>query len=293
MDADEVKQSTPFKLGISKNVLEGCWLVEISAKILCDSYPLMICSGTIDHFFTLLSRLGMIRYLNAEETKRQAEVLKCDVTSNVNFGDMNGVGDWEQLKKIINISIRNYSKWQVKNYRGVSNGIVVENSTTSPKYHRRLTFYNKTHELSLARNRAFLATLEEPQQVLQHFNNKVRIEANLYSQKQIREYFEVESTRLMDVLNSDANPLKSVMNEMFEEVSATNEEINARNADKINTLKICNWDLRRVEALIRQNTTNIRQALRPYKLEAYRQLINMNDNAIRINLPDFVNDLPY
>lgn len=282
---------------ITRNDIEGNCIIEFSSKVLLDNYTALLSRDTIGEALQKVSIVGNLRY-DIDEVIRNAYILKCDITKDVSLSDIDGVENWRQLKSVINMSLKNYQKWSVKNYRGRGNGIVIETCSAYKRYHKRVTFYDKSHELQLAKNRTFLNSLNEKERVINYFDGKVRIEANLYSMEQIRNYFHSPTTIIADVIASEANPLREIMSEAFEPINATEETLTRKDNDKLAMLKICGMDendplsignaLRRIEAQIRSNTTNVRQTMRHYKMEAYRRLAEIHGESIDIDLCQYV-----
>jgi Na+-driven multidrug efflux pump len=52
--------------------------------------------------------------------------------------------------------------------------------------------------------------LIDVESMLAYFDGKFRVEANINTKEQIRQLFQTKSTDLLDVLNSDANPLLAI-----------------------------------------------------------------------------------
>ena len=73
----------------------------------------------------------------------------------------------------------------------------------------RFIIYDKYKELNLKKNLSFLNKITNKNVVMNYFKNKYRIEANIKTLKQIRDYCQTEDTQLLSVLNSNENPLVS------------------------------------------------------------------------------------
>lgn len=79
--------------------------------------------------------------------------------------------------------------------------------------------YDKYKEMQKASNKSFLYSTNQPDNMLESFNEKVRLELNLNSIEQIRKSLKITSTSLMDILSAPVNPICDFISEVFEDDS--------------------------------------------------------------------------
>jgi len=199
-------QRRPYQLYINNSEMEDKCVIEFSAKVLLDRYPELINKYNIQSCFDNVNALGLC-HLHVYEIVNDSEFLSCDVTL-----DIGGIMMPDKLA--IKSCIRNINKFRVQKYGNSGYTLTKEVKTKSRQI--RLSFYDKYKELNKACNRDFLDELNDKYSLLAYFNGKFRVEANIKTISQIRELFQVESNRLLDVLNSPANPLLTWFDEALE-----------------------------------------------------------------------------
>ncbi|MDE5791320.1 MAG: hypothetical protein K2H96_08845 [Muribaculaceae bacterium] len=264
-------QESPYSLLIMIDYEHNELVLEFTGKILFDNYPNLICSETIEVCLRNINRLG-ICILNINAILQDAEVVKCDVTKDIEC-------DLKTLTSTIRQNITNYSKWNVKGY---GNGIVIENVVATPKYKKRLVIYDKGKELRKANNINFINSLENSRDVIGYYENKIRFELNINTKYQIRQLLNVPSNNLTSVLNSKANPILSIIDEAVKYESPLIKKQSVRDYERELLLKDCDFDMVRVEAKLRSlssKNTSIKRLMQPYK-DLYKR-INL------INSPSF------
>ena len=69
-----------------------------------------------------------------------------------------------------------------------------------------------------ASNRKFMDTLADREKLQDYFKDKVRFELNLNSMEQLRRTLNIPDTSLNSVLDSDANPIWSMLDKALVEV---------------------------------------------------------------------------
>jgi hypothetical protein len=126
-----------------------------------------------------------------------------------------------------------------------------------------MIIYDKGKELRKKTNADYLAMLSDPDAMLSYFDDKFRVEANINTKEQIRQLFHTKTTELLDVLNSDANPLLTLFDEVFvfpEEPEPQNLEMpSPLSHPKLKTVKnalllaACEYDMEKVD-LVLNNT---------------------------------------
>lgn len=255
------EQKQPYLLSIRiEFIQQRTTVVEFTGKILKDHYPSLINEGTITECLEEINKSG-ICILNIPQVLQQAEVMKCDVTLDVERRE-----DFAQTVACLKASIRNRNKWINKKYQ---NGIVIENTVACKRYKKRMVVYQKEKELELAGNKAFLNMLSNPQSLLAYFKDKMRIEINLMTKTQIRNMLQIQDTSLKSVLASSANPILNLIDEALEFVDTPAPRHSAlRDMERTAVLKLCGWDVDVVEAKIRNllsKNTRIKRTMKPYK----------------------------
>lgn len=248
----------PYQLCIIANYLHSELSIEFTGKILKDGYINLINQTNIQECFEEINRLGICD-LSINDILQSSEVVKCDVTKDVCYSEL------DNLVSHIKQNLSNYRKWIPKEKR---NGIVLENSADTPRYRKRLTIYNKEHELSLSGNKEFLGLLSDRKALLDYFKGKIRFELNIKTESQIRTLIEIQNNTLEGVLTSTANPLATVLNEAVKEIGQAPCVKNVSNYLRYLLLKDCNFNMMEVETKIRSlssKNTAISRTMQPYK----------------------------
>lgn len=280
---DVYKTSSPYLLCIRLNRIQGELTIEFTGKILLDRYQELINVENIRHCFEKINALGICT-LDIERLLNTASVTKADFTRDILLTDMDGVENIRQLKSLAKLSIVNYRRWVYQDY--LHNGLVINNVVTNPRCRRRLIIYDKSHELNLASNRAFVNALTEPDILREYFTGRVRFELNATTKHQLRNWLHIPDTSLSLVLNAENNPLYIVMSEMFRPINQVEERrITLRDNDRIALLKLLDWDLAAVETHIREHCgRSVTDSMRPY-----RELYAMHHEIARpIDIREYV-----
>jgi hypothetical protein len=257
------QQKIPSNLLIMVNYEKNELVIEFTSKILKDKFIHLINKDTIYECFHNINQLG-ICILDIENIINHSEVVKCDVTKDVIFHNV------KELEKYVKSNLANYDKWKCKPYR---NGFVLKNVANTPHSKKRIVVYNKGKELKRAENKSFLDSLDNDN-AIQYFDNKVRIETNINTKIQIRQFLDIQDNELMSVLNSNTNPILTILDEAIKETSANSHIDSLTDYKNELLLKECNYDLSQVEAIVRlycSKNTSIKKTMQPYR-ELYHQL---------------------
>lgn len=252
------KQERPYTLIVIVDYQNNELSIEFTAKILKDNYPHLIGADNIVNCLNAINEMNICQ-LDTEHVIRDAIVAKCDVTKDIE------VEDKTILFSYVRQNITNYRRWIVRDYQG---GITIENCVRTPRYKKRLILYDKARELRRAANNAFLTSLNNRQDVEQYFQNKLRVELNINTMLQVRELLEVEDNDLMTVLNSQTNPILSIVDEAIREHRQINHRLSLRDFERTLLLQSCNYDLLEVEEVVRGHcgrNTSIARAMQPYR----------------------------
>lgn len=261
-------QDSPFSLTIINNPRKNELVIDFTGKVLKDAYSSLISRETIRQCLDNICAMRICE-LDIDAILDNSEVCLCDVTQD--FACNHPMAD---IKRHIKASIRNYDKWLVKNCR--NNGLEIYNSVTTPRRFKRFIIYDKAKEMKRAENKGFLACVANPDALLHQFDGMVRLELNLRSKEQIRNYLHIPNNQLQAILNSTATPLMEIYEESIAETTPVSNAIYNK-AEKLALLEQCNYDLQAVEMKIREHTpknTSIRR-----KMEPYRQLLQTIQNA--------------
>ena len=259
------QQERPFYLLVMVNYQHNELVLEFTGKILLDNYTNLINIHTAKDCLSQINRLG-ICHLNIDSIMEDCNVVKCDVTKDIECGPMQDI--------ITNVrqNLSNYKKWITKPYR--KEGIAIENVVKTPRYKKRLIIYDKAKELLSADNRHFLNAISNPNEMLSYFNNKTRFELNINTMDQIRNFLNIPNNTLTAVLTSKTNPILSVIDEAIKYNDYQQRTMTLRDYEHSLLLKECNYDMSAVESKIRAlsaKTTSITRVMKVYK-DLYSQI---------------------
>ena len=267
-------QDTPFYLLIRKDFIHSESVIEFTGKILLDRYPELINRDNIRYCIEQINRLGICE-IDTERLIQTAKVAKCDVTKDVTS---------IEIKEIISQTkqdLSNYDKWEVEKY---PNGICLRNKVTTDRYKKRVCIYDKGKELKQQTNSSFLQSLQRPQTLLDYFQDKVRFELNIGTMVQVKRLLKIDDNSLIEVLNSTANPILSVIDEALKKQTDSRQRTDFK--DYVNSLILADNhnDLAELEAKIRALTpkgTVIKRKMQPYRDYFNRQTATSHQIDIR------------
>ena len=199
-------QTTPYNLYISYHLIDNKCIIEVSAKVLGDRYPELINMNNIRYCFDQINALGVCK-LNIDGVLNDCQLISCDVTKDISDINM-------PEKLALKSCLKNFNKFQVQKY--TNSGFAVTNMVKTKNRKIRLIFYDKHKELLKAANTDFLNMVDDKNELLDYFDTRFRIEANIKTVSQIKSLFHTVDNRLISVLNSSANPLLSLFDTVFE-----------------------------------------------------------------------------
>lgn len=254
------QQTSPFSLTIINNPSKSELVIDFTGKVLKDDYASLISRETIRQCLDNICTMNICD-LDIDAILENSEVCLCDVTQDFVCNH-----PMDDIKQHIKASIKNYDKWLVKKCK--NNGLVIYNSVTTPRRFKRFIIYDKSKEMNLSENKGLLSIVKNPDTLLHQFEGKVRIELNLRSKEQIRNYLHIPNNQLQAVLNSTSNPIIEVYDEAIAETITTTDKIYNK-TEKLALLEQCNYDLQAVEMRIREHTsknTSIRRKMEPYRM---------------------------
>ena len=272
-------QDSPFSLTIINNPRKSELVIDFTGKVLKDDYPSLISYKTIRQCFDNICAIRICD-LDIDAILNNSEVCVCDVTQDIVCNH-----PMAEIKRHIKASIKNYDKWLFKNCR--NNGLEIYNSVTTSRRFKRFILYDKAKEMKRAENRGFLDCVDDPNALLHQFDGKVRLELNLRSKEQIRNYLHVPNNQLQAVLNSTAAPILAIYDDSIAETIPVSNAIYNK-TEKMALLEQCNYDLQAVEMKIREHTptnTSIRRKMEPFRI-LLQSIRNTETNPM--NLREFI-----
>lgn len=257
------EQTTPFYYSIITDATKQTTIVEFNGKVLLDDYPSLININNITHCFENINRYRVC-YISPTEAIEQAYVLQCDVTRDV--ASTTTVKDLRQ-----NLTLQNSSKWCIRD--ATSNRFSIESTVTTTRMKTRMIIYDKGTEMARKPNESFRYSVSNCDYQLEYFSNKIRYELNLQSIDRIRKYFEVDNTKLTTLLNSVEDPILNLLQQAVVNETGLSRAAdyagNLRDLEHLLMLATCNFDLAKLERVIRDlygSSRSIMRALEPYKV---------------------------
>ena len=224
---------------------------------------------TIQQCFQAINSLGIITL--DIDAMMDAEVVKCDVTKDIRFDDI------PSLTNYVRQHISNYHRYVCRRLR--NNNLVVEKNVTSRKTKKRMTIYDKGKEMLKVENRRF----SEAYGLEGAFDGICRFELNLNTKEQIRNSLAIGSTKLQEVLSSNANPIADFLDDVIEDDVLPSSMTDRKTYVTMLILKDCDYDLEKVEAKMRQlypsRGSNISTIMQPY-----RQMMEQLNSSKESNL---------
>ena len=266
----------PYLLSIKIDYEEREAVLEFTGKILQTDYPKLISEETIVECFENINAMGFCKI--DIEAMMDADVMKCDVTQDVKYEDI------QNLTAFIKSHISNYNSYVCRIAK--NKNLVLEKNVNSRKCKKRMTIYDKGKEMSNADNREFVSDnhLEGA------FDGVCRFEINLNSQKQIRDSLAIKDTRLRTVLASTATPISDFVEAAVTQNSNGPEPNDKKEYLTMLVLQDCGYDLEKVEAKMRyfhKHGTKISTVMQPYRA----MLDKMQSCNSKIALSDLLNML--
>ena len=202
-----------------------------------------------------------------------AEVVKADVALDIHYPNCN------ELSSAIRANVCNFKKYLTRN---INDNLIIEKNVVTKSYKQRLTIYDKEAELQRASNRKFMDTLADREKLQDYFKDKVRFELNLNSKEQLRRALNIPDTSLNSVLDSDANPIWSMLDKALVEVGDATTGHSLSELKNLLLLEHCGGDLVKVEALLRQHLspkTHISKVMKPFRILAEK--VDNNPKSIK------------
>lgn len=250
----------PYLLYIEIDYENSELVIEFSGKILGQDYPKLISKETIKRCLDNINDLGICT-IRVEDIIADSEVVKCDVTKDIDFDDV------ANLTNYINANVRSHRQY---NCRTMKNGnFVIEKNVTTKAYKKRLTIYNKGKEMNKSENRKFMSTYNYNGD---EFAGKCRLEMNLNSKEQIRKSLGIADTQLMSVLSTTANPIADYLDEILSDDVSGWAPTSKKEYEAELVLRDCGFDIEAVEAKLKSIAG---KSFRPSRdLKIYRTILS-------------------
>jgi len=194
-------------------------VIETSAKVLRDNYVVGLTLKTLDEFFERINEVGVIKI--HDKAIEHAEVLRCDVTNNVEVDDKR-----KYFKAFALIENAHYIK-EIYGTRKKISGVVFRRKVKT--YKERIIIYDKAEEL---KNNA---------KWLEDFENIVRVEQNITSLKRIRKIFGISNNKLISVLSSNSHPNYELLEKIVQEAKPKSYIVEAMNARQFKDFCFINY----------------------------------------------------
>ena len=240
MDGDitsyKYQQDQPFYLSIRKDFIHSECVIEFTGKILSERYPELINRDNIRYCIEQIKALGICE-IDTERLLQTAKVAKCDVTKDVAS---------TEIKEIISQTKQNLTD----------------------RYKKRIVIYDKGKELKQQTNSSFLQSLHQTQRLLDYFQNKVRFELNIGTMVQVKRLLKIGDNSLIEVLNSTANPILSIIDEAIRYNSNSRQATTYKDYVYSLILADNHNDLAELEAKVRvlsPKGTIIKRKMKPYR----------------------------
>ena len=223
----------PYNLFIATSKPKQTLTLEFSSKILQENYPKMISRETIEDCLSKVNQLGICQ-IDTQGVLETGCITSMDVTKDVDL-DLT-----PQVLDTLNERVGNYRRYRWKHY--VNEGIAFSRDVKSKDCKESLIIYHKDKELQRSDNLPFLNSLSNKSQMLDYFKGKTRFELSLDTPRKIKQYTEVDDTYIMDVLNTNANPLLYIFDSIFGNVEACGTRTHFRDYETLTieqTLRGC------------------------------------------------------
>lgn len=196
----------PYNLFIATSKTKQTLTLEFSSKVLQEDYPKLISKETIGDCLERINQLGICQ-IDTQGILQTGCITSMDVTTDVDL-DLTS-----QVLDTLNERVGNYRRYKWEHYE--NEGIAFSRDVKSRDCKENLILYNKEKELQRHDNLPFLKSIPNKHQMLDYFKGKTRFELSLDTPRKIKRYTDVEDTYIMDVLNTNANPLLEVFNSVF------------------------------------------------------------------------------
>lgn len=250
----------PFLLDIEVNYEKGELIIEFTGKVLGQRYPELINLNTIRECFQRINALGFCEI--DTEQMMHATVMKCDVTKDISIADV------PSLNRFVQGHIRNYQSYVCEWDHG---NLIIHKAVKGKRYKRRLTIYDKEKEMKDKAGQRYM----ESNGIEGKYDGICRFELNLVGQEAIRKALGITGTTLMEVLQSERNPIEGFLNDVIQEDSEANVQDTWKTYWQTLVLQDCGFDLQKVEAKVREYKGCFRKEF----MQPFRELMESMPNG--------------
>lgn len=243
---NHLKRNLQIKYGQTQNNCDYFELViEFTSTILGDRMMELISSENIRDCLRMLdTKYHLIRILDIEDFIRKAYVLRCDVTIDKRIDDSfaKDFADFTSLNR------GNAERVVYRRYSRSSNFYVENNVDSNSKCKMRLTFYDKYKKMKAQKESGFPLDF-----MTEKYRQVYRLEMNLISVKQIKEYLHVRDNLLWNVLACREQPILSLYKKYVclqgQSVQMTD---NLKSLQQYLLAKNYQFDIEKIELVLRQ-----------------------------------------
>jgi len=177
-------------------------IIKFSGKLTGSESYKLISQKTINNYLDKVKEIAGVEFTNAKIIQH-ADVCSCDLTVDCSGATINS------LKEEARRGIKN-AKWEIKQHK---TSYELIKKVTTKRNRQRIIVYDKEKEMNRAENRSFIAYAGEG--IVEHFKNTIRFELNIYTMQQIRDLLNIDDNKLHNVLNSTANPISDVYDQIL------------------------------------------------------------------------------
>lgn len=284
----EYEQTVPFYYHITVDESKSTVTVEFSGKALLEDYSRLIDVSSVETCIRNINRCEVCE-IDWSRARDRTYVLQCDVTY-----DLSTDYSIPEIQKSLMLS--NSSKWNVSS--STRNRFSITNTAVTHRKQVRMVVYDKGLEMNRSKNAPFIKAVSNPEEQLEYFDGKIRLELNLNSVDRIRRYLSIENNSLSAVLNSKTDAIRMFLNQATTSDDVVNRLIkrspNMRTMEHLLLLALCSFDIDRLRSVVYavySNSDSASRAMKPYKelIAAFQHNdISPNDNHIFNEITDYL-----
>lgn len=198
-------KSIPYNLFIGINYNSQSLTMEFSSKVLLDDYPKLITQTTFRQCLENINKLDICT-IDADAIANDCYFSTIDITNDIDYKLTDNV------LNSLNLCVNNYRRYKWEHYK---DGIQYTKDVATNSCKESIQIYNKEKEIELSKNTKFLSLLENPQNAIDYFKGKTRIEMTLDTPKKICDLLNIENTHISNIFKSEVNPLLAQFNKIF------------------------------------------------------------------------------
>ena len=196
----------PYNLYIAVSKPKQTLTLEFSSKILGCNYPKLISKHNIRECLENINKLGICR-IDIDRILQDGCVTSADVTKDVHATLS------DETLQALSVRVKNYRRYKWDYYDG--EGIDFIRDVKSAKCKECIRIYKKEREIRKTKNKHFLSTLPNMQEVVNSFDGVTRFEVKLETINKVRTYLNIQDTYINEVLNAEANPILTMFDRVF------------------------------------------------------------------------------